>query len=101
MAAEVGSALNFSVKSRTFRCWGRGSRAKASRNSLETATVGMGGSLRQQVEQVLVGQVGCEEDGPALETERLHPLRPFGHQHRHSPAFPGQLGIPADPLVVV
>src|SRR4051812_45071081 len=101
MAAEVGSAWNFSVNWRTFRCCGLGSRAKASRNSLARATVGMGGLLRQQVEQLLVRQVVGEEDSPSLPAERLLPLRPLGDQHGQPPLLPGQLGIGADPLLII
>src|SRR3954471_12991264 len=101
MADEVGSALNFSVNSRTFRCCGLGSRAKASRNSLARATVGMGGSLRQEVEQPFLGQLGSEEDRPAPIPERRRPFGPVGEQDGQAMLLPGQLGVGADPLVVV
>src|SRR5215213_8309410 len=101
MAEEVGSPWNFSVNSRTFRCCALGSRAKASRNSLARATIGMGVSLRQQFEQPFLGQLGGEEDGPAPLPERPGPLGPFGEQHGQPPLLPRQLGVGADPPVVI
>src|SRR4051794_22206606 len=94
MAADFGLALNFSVNSRTFRCWARGTRAKASRKSEPMATVGVTALLRQSVEDLLFGPgVPGHEHGPALLAESGPRVRRLGKDDGDPRRLPGEFGL--------
>jgi hypothetical protein len=97
---SLGLMRNFSVNSRTFRCCALGIRAKASRNSLAIATVGMVHLIFVRSESRRHWQLARRRSNLAHETSSLPRLaratprppaclaRPFPLPHRPDPPDP-------------